>query len=47
MGNAHKKSRKLGLNTPQIMGLDIQKFIESVKLHIPHQLKPYSSVKPI
>ena len=28
------------------MGLDIQKFIESIKLQISYQLKPYSSVKP-
>ena len=31
---------------PQIMGMDIQKFIQSVKLNISHQLKPYSGIKP-
>ena len=30
----------------QIMGLDIQKVIKSAKLHISHQLKPYSDAKP-
>ena len=32
---------------PQITGLDIQKVIKSVKLHISDLLKLYSSVKPI
>ena len=32
---------------PQIMGMDTQKVVQSVKLHISHQMKPYSSVKAI
>ena len=32
---------------PQIMGFDIQKFIQNVKLHIPHQLKSYCGVQAI
>ena len=40
------KSGKLGPNNP-IMGINTQKFIQSVKFHISHQTKPYWSLKTI
>ena len=41
-----RKSRKLGPNNP-IVDTDTHKLIQCVKLHILHQMKPYSNLKTI
>ena len=35
------------VGTLQIMGINTQRVIQSVKFHISHQMKPYSNVKVI
>ena len=45
MGNPVAANQENWAQIPQIIGLDKQKVIQSVKLYISHHLKPYSSVK--
>ena len=35
------------LQITQLMGINTQRVVQSVKFHISHQLKPYSNVKVI